>query len=162
MNNLVDLSVFPFDTTFMQLPLFLIPIIVGISAQGLKHVFNRHMTSHVKVGGVSMPRYGGMPSAHTAFAMSLVTLVGLADGVLTTTFAITVAGAIFILDDALRMRIFLERHGRAVYQLIKKLPQEERKSFPTLETRLGHKPLEVIAGAVFGLVFTFFLYILFQ
>ncbi len=146
----------------MQIPLFLIPIIVGTSAQALKHVFNRHMTSNIKMGGVSMPRYGGMPSAHTAFAMSLVTLVGLADGVLTTTFAITVAGAIFILDDALRMRIFLERHGRAVSQIIQGLPKEERKAFPKLETRLGHKPIEVIAGAAFGLVFTFFLYILFQ
>ncbi len=104
-----------------------------------------------------MPRYGGMPSAHTAFAFSLVTVVAMAEGVMNSAFAMAVAVVIFILDDALRMRIFLGRHGRALRGLIAKLTPEEREKFPHLESRLGHKGSEVLAGAGLGIVVTIIL-----
>ncbi|MEX1112786.1 MAG: divergent PAP2 family protein [Candidatus Andersenbacteria bacterium] len=145
----------------MNHPLFLIPIIVGIFAQLLKKFFNKRHLSEIKVGGVHMPRYGGMPSAHTAFAMSLLTTVALADGLFSTTFAVATAITIFILDDALRMRIFLGRHGQALRQLIAKLPPVDQKTFPGLETRLGHKLNEVLAGACIGVIGAVILYYLF-
>ena len=134
----------------MEFPLFLIPIIIGLSTQLLKRFLNKRWLSSIKVQGVPMPRYGGMPSAHTAFALSLLTTVGLADGVNTTSFAMATAGTIFILDDALRMRIFLGRHGAALTKLIGKLPKDQQKGFPFLEARLGHKPAEVVVGAIIG------------
>lgn len=142
----------------MEFPLFLIPIIVGLSTQLLKRFLNKRWLSNITVQGVPMPRYGGMPSAHTAFALSLLTTVGLADGVNSSTFAMATAGTIFILDDALRMRIFLGRHGAALRKLIEKLPEDQRKGFPYLETRLGHKPTEVVVGAIIGVVVSAILY----
>jgi acid phosphatase family membrane protein YuiD len=106
----------------MNLPLFLIPILVGLTAQFSKRFFNRRYLSAIKLQGLPLPRYGGMPSAHAAFSFSLLTTVGMADGIASATFAIACAATIFILDDALRMRIFLGRHGEVLRRLIRKLP----------------------------------------
>ena len=141
----------------MPAPLFLIPIAVGLLTQALKPLLNRQFYATLKEDGSRVPRYGGMPSAHTAFAVSLVTVVGWVDGITTTSFVLASALLILILDDALRMRMFLGHYGRALYQLIEKLPAEERAAFPYLERRLGHTPLEVVVGAIVGGLFSFLL-----
>jgi acid phosphatase family membrane protein YuiD len=141
----------------MQLPLFLIPIIVGLITQVSKRFLNQHYLSSVRVQGVPMPRYGGMPSAHTSFAFSLVTVIALTEGVMGPAFAIAATITIFILDDALRMRIFLGRQGQALRQLISKLPPEEQQEYPFIESRLGHKPMEVLAGAIIGIALSLLL-----
>jgi uncharacterized protein len=134
----------------MTWPLFLIPVLAGAVAQGLKPLLNREHIDKVRIGGRKLPRYGGMPSAHTAFAFSLATLVALTEGVGTINFAIAVSLVIYVIDDALRMRIFLGKHGEALGRLIHKLPPEERTSYPFLESRLGHSQAEVLVGAIVG------------
>lgn len=142
----------------MIIPLFLIPVFIGTFAQFLKRFFNKRYLSEITVSGIHMPRYGGMPSAHTAFVLSLLTTVALTDGVYSSLFAVTTAMTIFILDDALRMRIFLGRHGQALRHLIQKLPKTAQKDFPMLETRLGHTLPEVITGGAVGVFGTLILF----
>jgi len=138
----------------MPIPVLVIPIAVGLLAQATKRFFNKNYYSSQTLTGIHLPRYGGMPSAHTAFAFSLLTITVLTEGLYSTLTAIVCVIAIFIVDDALRMRIFLEKQGQAISLLIKRLPAEQQKDFPALETRLGHKPIEVVAGAIFGVVLT--------
>ncbi len=142
----------------MFLPAFIIPILVGVSAQFLKRFFTPARQSSVAIQNVLLPRYGGMPSAHAAFAFSLLTLVILLDGLYSATTAITVVFTIFIIDDALRLRIFLEQHGQALKKLIDSLPTEQQTGFPYVETRLGHQPKEVLAGMVWGIFITWILF----
>jgi uncharacterized protein len=138
----------------MILPLFLIPVLVGLATQAMKPLINKGWAEHYKYEKKFLPRYGGMPSAHTSFAFSIATVVAMSEGLGSASFAITVVVVIFILDDALRMRIFLGRHGQSLIRLISKLPKEERVKYPHLETQLGHKPLEVVVGAIVGTVLT--------
>jgi acid phosphatase family membrane protein YuiD len=142
----------------MILPLFLIPVLAGLLAQSLKPLFNKRLYAIMKDSRHHVPRYGGMPSAHSAFAFSLATIIGLVDGIWSTTFAIAAAAVILILDDALRMRIFLAGFGQALHQLVEKLPASEQAPFPYIETRLGHKPLEAVAGAALGIAVSVTLY----
>lgn len=135
----------------MYFPLFLIPILVGLTAQALKPIINQKQYVELTHGGRKFPRYGGMPSAHLAFATSLATVVGVIDGLNSTTFAIAAISFIFIADDALRMRMFLSRYGLALSKLVMKLPVQEQQDFPYLETRLGHKTEEAVAGFLLGL-----------
>jgi len=138
----------------MDFPLFLVPVLVGLITQAVKPLLNKQWYAHPHKENRILPRYGGMPSAHTAFAFSLATVVAFSEGFFSATFAVVAAIVIFILDDALRMRIFLGRHGQALRQLIHRLPEDERKSYPYLETRLGHKINEVVAGAILGTTIT--------
>lgn len=138
----------------MNLPLFLVPILVGLATQAMKPLLNKGWSEHYKHEKKFLPRYGGMPSAHTSFAFSIATTVAISEGLDSAAFAIVVVVVIFILDDALRMRIFLGRHGLALRKLIKKLPEEERKNYPHLETKLGHDLKEVVVGAMIGVALT--------
>ncbi len=138
----------------MSVPLFLIPILVGLLTQAIKPFFNRKWYATINHGGRKLPRYGGMPSAHTAFVFSLATTVAVTEGITSASFAIAAILVVGILDDALRMRIFLGRYGEALRRLIKKLPEREQEQFPYLEARLGHRVPEVIVGAVIGIGLT--------
>lgn len=136
----------------MSLPLFLIPMLVGLLAQSLKPLLNRRWYAQLEATNKRVPRYGGMPSAHTAFATSLATVVAWADGFSGPTFAIAATLVIYVLDDALRMRAFLSRHGLALRLLVERIPAAERTQFPYLETRLGHKGTEVLVGGLIGIL----------
>lgn len=138
----------------MSLPLFLIPILVGLITQGIKPFFNRKWYARLGDKGRKIPRYGGMPSAHTSFIFSLATAIAVKDGFMSGDFAIAAVLVIIVLDDALRMRIFLSRYGAALRRLINKLPEQEQHLFPYLESRLGHKLPEVIVGALIGIGLT--------
>ncbi|HLC48925.1 MAG TPA: divergent PAP2 family protein [Candidatus Andersenbacteria bacterium] len=136
----------------MNTPLFLIPVVVGLMTQFSKRFFNHNWVSKTDGHPIHLPRYGGMPSAHSAFAFSLLTIVGYTSGLSSSLFAIAVVLAIIILDDALRMRIFLGRHGEALVRLILLLPKDQQKNFPHLEKKLGHEPIEALIGACIGIV----------
>lgn len=136
----------------MNTPLFLIPVLVGLIAQFIKRFFNRNWVSLSAEHPLHLPKYGGMPSAHTAFAFSLVTVIAKTSGFSSPLFVVAIVVAIIILDDALRMRIFLGRHGEALVRLISLLPKEQQTKFPHLEKKLGHEPVEALVGAIIGIV----------
>lgn len=138
----------------MNTPLFLIPLVVGLIAQFSKRFLNRNWSAEMKDRAPHLPKYGGMPSAHTAFAFSLITVVGYTAGISSPIFVVAVVLAVIILDDALRMRIFLGRHGEALVRLITLLPKKDQTSFPPLEKKLGHEPVEALVGAIIGTVLT--------
>lgn len=144
----------------MLLPLFLIPVVTALIAQALKPLVNRQWYATLAADGRRLPRYGGMPSAHSAFVFSIATVVALADGLYATTFVLAIALVILVLDEALRMRIFLSRHGQALRLLLQRVPTEERKKYPYLEARLGHTFWEVLVGGVGSIVISALLFYL--
>ncbi len=129
---------------------FLIPIFVGIIVQGIKFVLYsmkhgwdiRYAFTH-----------GHMPSAHTAFAVSLLTSIGFYEGIHTGSFAVATALAFLIIDDATRLRMTLGDQGKYLNMLIGQLNINE-KQFPRLKERMGHKVSEVVVGASAGLALT--------
>ncbi len=143
----------------MTIPLFLVPLVAGLVAQALKPVFARDHRNEQAATLDPRPRYGGMPSAHVAFATSLITVVGIAEGPASALFAVAVAVLIFVLDDALRLRIFLGRYGVALRRLLERSPPAARKGLPPIEWRMGHTVPEVLGGMAVGLLIalTFFL-----
>lgn len=139
----------------MTFPLFLIPILAGLAAQALKPVFSRVQRNAQAATLDPRPHYGGMPSAHTAFATSLLVVAGMKEGIDSAIFAIAVAVLIFTIDDALRLRIFLSRYGLAIRRLLERAPAGARKNLPPVEHRMGHTIPEVLGGMVVGLAVTF-------
>jgi acid phosphatase family membrane protein YuiD len=132
---------------------FLIPVLVAIIAQAIKFVLYslkhgwdiRYAFTH-----------GHMPSAHTAFAISLLTSIGFYEGVHNGTFAVAFALAFLIIDDAARLRMYLGDQGRYLNMLIEQLDIDSKK-FPRLKERTGHRVSEIIVGAILGFLLTFLL-----
>lgn len=130
--------------------IFIVPILVGGIVQITKYVFYtlrhgwdiRYIMTH-----------GHMPSAHTAFIISLAASVGYYSGVTSGAFTVAVALAIIVIDDAARLRVYMGDQGRYLNMLVRQLDIEEK--FPRLKERMGHRISEVIVGAIYGLFLTF-------
>ncbi len=103
--------------------------------------------------------HGHMPSSHSAFAISLVIIIGYLETISSGSFAIAMALAIIIIDDALRLRMYLGDQGRYLNMLVENLNLDISK-YPRLKERVGHRTSEVIVGLIYGAVLSFiFLYL---
>lgn len=138
--------------------LLIIPLLVLIISQFVKAVSEQRTW---KITWKQLNSYGGMPSTHTAFLVSMVMMSALVVGIdKPITIGLLFIAAIFI-RDAMGIRWELGFHGKILNRLIRELDHEERRRFPArLEERLGHTPREVLAGACVGIALTILLYLL--
>lgn len=135
-----------------QYYVFIIPIIVVLVTQTVKFViygFRHGWDIHYAI------THGHMPSAHTAFVVSLITSVGFFEGTGSGSFAIAVVLALIVIDDSMRVRAYMGDQGRYLNRLVQQLDIEEK--FPRLKERVGHRLSEVIVGAIFGFALTMLL-----
>lgn len=122
-------------------------IIAGwIIAQGLKYVFVAVRTKslrHLRQLYLS----GNMPSAHSATAISLLTVIGLKDGVESGLFGLAALFSGVVLYDAMMVRRSVGEQGKAIQQLIK----QEKAKVALPRAAKGHTPAEVFVGSILGL-----------
>jgi acid phosphatase family membrane protein YuiD len=132
--------------------IFLVPIAVWFIVQGIKIIiFSLKYGWDIK-NTLAHVGHGHMPSAHTGFITALVTSVGYYEGMETGAFAVAVILAIIVIDDAVRLRMYLGDQGRYLNLLIEQLQLETK--FPKMKERMGHKISEVFVGGVLGFVLT--------
>jgi hypothetical protein len=130
--------------------LFLIPIAVGLITEGIKFI------NYIRKYGWNIDysiAYGHMPSAHTAYVVSLVTTMWIFEGYRSPTFAIALIMAIIVIMDALRLRVYMGQQAHYINGIVKHLNLDEQL-FAPLKERVGHKPKEVFIGAIFGVILT--------
>lgn len=135
-----------------------IPVIVGLFTQTLKFIF------YSAKNGLKWEYFfthGHMPSAHTAFVVSTVTTLGYFAGTTSPVFALAVIFAVLIVDDAVRLRIYLGDQGRYLNMLVDQLAFDKKK-FPRLKERIGHRISEVIVGGLIGFLLSLALAMLFE
>jgi len=134
----------------------IIPLVVGLLVQIFKFAIK---IAKGKRGSFSLLfDYGGVPSTHTAFSLSVLILVGLYEGVFTVAFGIAMVFTILILRDALGIRKSLDNHAKAINQLTEQLPNGLKNGLADQKEHIGHTPLEVVLGAVLGGALTVSLY----
>ena len=147
-------------TATMVYPIVIIPIIVGCVAQLIK--FLLFVIRHKKIKLRFFFTSGHMPSAHAAFVVSLVTLIAFFDGILSTTFTVSFAFAYIVIHDALQIRTNIGYNGKVINKLIREVSGIKKENYPILRERVGHRPIEVLAGTVLGFALTMFLIILLE
>ncbi len=135
----------------------IIPLVVLLLVRIIKFIifYFRHGRSLTYTFSHGMT-YGHMPSVHSALMISLVTSVGHYDGLNSGAFAIALVMAILTIDDATRLRVYMGEHSRYINMLIDKTNATE-EDYPRLKERMGHKPLEALAGGILGFVLTIIL-----
>ncbi|MCL2740617.1 MAG: divergent PAP2 family protein [Oscillospiraceae bacterium] len=90
---------------------------------------------------------GGMPSAHTAYIVSLATVIGRVRGWDNLEFGLAVAIAIIIMYDAAGVRRAAGQHAEVLNRMSGGNGAEDKR----LNEYMGHKPIEVAVGAVLGI-----------
>ncbi len=96
---------------------------------------------------------GGMPSSHSTLVTSLATCIGYYNGLDSAEFVISLALAFVVMYDASGVRRAAGKHASVINMIVDVLAEtSEIKKEEKLKELLGHKPVEVFAGAVLGVV----------
>jgi acid phosphatase family membrane protein YuiD len=105
---------------------------------------------------------GGMPSSHSAAVTALATAVGLTEGWSSSAFAIAFVFGAITMYDAMNIRRHAGTHAIFLNRMIRSQAawKKEHGTAGEFKELLGHRPIEVIAGAVFGIAVSFALYAL--
>ncbi|GGH19774.1 divergent PAP2 family protein [Paenibacillus segetis] len=95
---------------------------------------------------------GGMPSSHSATVASLATAVGIMEGFNSSVFAVAAVVCAITMYDAAGIRRNAGLHASLLNRLVKQTPALLKDAPPTdLKELLGHRPVEVLAGALLGI-----------
>lgn len=97
---------------------------------------------------------GGMPSSHSAAVASLATAIGIRYGFDSAGFSIAAVVCAITMYDAAGVRRHAGMHASAINRLMESMrhmtPSSCEHERMRLKELLGHRPIEVFAGAVFG------------
>lgn len=97
--------------------------------------------------------FGGMPSGHSALTLSLTTLTLLLNGAKSVEFGICFILTCIVLADAIGVRLETSRQAIAINELVEEMNETENKvNIRKLKEKVGHKPIEVIAGGILGVI----------
>lgn len=96
--------------------------------------------------------YGGLPSTHSTVVCTTASLIALRDGTNTPAFAVAMTVAILVMMDAVSFRRWVGGHATVLNLLSANQPE-----YPRHRERIGHKPVEIAAGIVLGILCAFVL-----
>ncbi len=95
---------------------------------------------------------GGMPSSHSALMTATTHAIGLYYGFATPMFALAVAITMVVVYDAANVRRQAGIHAQRINIIFDELLRGHPINEKDLREVLGHTPLEVAGGILFGLV----------
>ncbi len=99
---------------------------------------------------------GGMPSSHSAIVMALFMAVGFEKGFETPECAIAFILACVVMYDASGVRRAAGEQAKVLNEMIEMLHQKKNVTGAKLKELLGHTPIQVISGAILGVVVAIF------
>lgn len=141
-----------------SLEVIVVGVTAALGAQVLKCGVN--LIIHKPVDFRLLVDTGGMPSSHSALVASVATSIGLIDGYKSTTFAVAFALAAIVMYDAAGLRRAAGKMAGILNRITEDIYINRPDHVPDrLRELLGHTPVEVIAGAVFGILVAYFYHI---
>ena len=94
-----------------------------------------------------------MPSSHTAFVVSLTVMVGAVCGFDTALFAVCFTLASIVMYDATGVRRETGLQAQVINEILRQVFIDGKPiADDDLKELVGHKPLEVLCGAIVGLL----------
>lgn len=139
--------------------IFMVSVTGWFVAQVLKTIiymwFNRKFVAERMIGS------GGMPSSHSSTVCALVTATGFEYGGGSFQFALAAIFAIIVMYDAMGVRREAGIQAKVINEMIETFTNMGKQM--TVEDKLkefiGHTPLQVLMGAVLGVLLAVFMYI---
>tara|TARA_Y100000310_G_scaffold343816_1_gene453267 strand:- start:1315 stop:1725 length:411 start_codon:yes stop_codon:yes gene_type:complete len=95
---------------------------------------------------------GGMPSSHSAFVVSLATIIYLVEGT-TAAFAISLVFGMIVIRDAFGVRRSVGNEGKQIEKLLKL-----NKIKSKFHYAMGHTPKQVLVGSILGFIISLGVY----
>ncbi|MBQ8357203.1 MAG: divergent PAP2 family protein [Clostridia bacterium] len=138
------------------------PVLISAVFAWLLAQFLKIFTSAKYRDGMSFLRFlfgsGGMPSSHSAAVCATCFSCGILYGFDSALFAVSGVLAVVVMRDAAGIRREAGKQAQVINQISEELNKKKKK--PTFEESLkvflGHTPLQVLFGAMLGIMMAFF------
>ena len=104
---------------------------------------------------------GGMPSSHSATVCAMVVATGRYCGVNSAVFAVAAVLSIIVMYDAMGVRYETGEQAKLLNRMFTEWMDQESDALPFLKNgkklkeMVGHTPIEVLSGAVLGILIGF-------
>ncbi len=131
----------------------IIPISAWIITQVLKTIIQSVREKHINLR--LMVSSGGMPSAHASLVCALATTMGIAYGVESSVFAISVILAAVVMYDAAGVRQTVDKQSVVLNHLLDNFPKTHYEFEYLLQQLVGHTRFQVVMGAVLGILLAY-------
>lgn len=98
---------------------------------------------------------GGMPSSHSSLVCATLISTGRMDGWNSSTFAVMFMLAAVVMYDAANVRLEAGKHAKQLNAIMMRLLSMEETTVDKkdqLKELLGHTPLQVVCGAILGIL----------
>ena len=118
------------------------PFVAWLVAGSLKFLVNSARAGKPAFGLIG---YGGLPSNHSAIVSSMAALIAFREGIGSPAFGVALTLAFIVILDASSLRKHVGRQAVAINALT-----ATSSGAPRLRERIGHTPLEIVAGIVVG------------
>ena len=134
-------------------PVFLSAVWSLLIAQFIKAVVNLFRWRRSSLRDVLLTflwRTGGMPSSHSALAVSIATSIGFLEGFGSNLFVLALFFALVVIRDAMGVRRSAGLQARALNALGRKIASRFDEAFMPLKEVMGHTPSQVAIGGFLG------------
>lgn len=132
-------------------PVLFIAAAAWVVAQGAKLLI--YAAVDHKFDLIHLRDSGGMPSAHSAFVCACTTAIAFASGLDSELFALAVVMSIIVMYDAANVRRETGEQAKVLNYMMKHWHQHQPELFgEELKELIGHTPLQVAVGAIFGVI----------
>lgn len=124
-----------------------IPFLVWLGIQLFKVFYDYYETKQLHLSRLFGA--GGMPSAYSAVVCCLAAMIGKSVGMDTAEFAIITIVALIIMYDAVGIRRSIGEQAKILNEILK---NNNKNNIQKLQEMTGHTPVQVLAGAIIGIV----------
>lgn len=137
-------------TTILDNKVLLAALVSMLLAQAIKFIiaFMGSKKPNLRI----LTSTGGMPSSHSALVTSLVVAIGFEKGLASIELAIAVVFAMIVMYDAAGIRRAAGKQAKVLNKMIDNMDQGQNIKEEHLKELLGHTPVEVVVGAVLGIL----------
>lgn len=132
-------------------------MLAAFIAQMIKFIL--HLVCERKINFKIFTTTGGMPSSHSAGVVGLSTSVGLITGFDSISFAIALGYAMIVMYDAAGLRRASGKMATCLNKIMDDFYKHDVQSAGgKLKELLGHTPVEVVAGAILGVAYAYYMH----
>lgn len=135
---------------FIQNKYIYVPLLLWFCIQLFKLIYDLVKTK--KFNFKRILGAGGMPSSHSAVVTSIATLIGKYEGVDTAIFALAFVVAFVVMYDACGVRRAAGKQAALLNKLVETPGLTGVQVSERLVEVLGHTPVQVLVGALIGIV----------
>lgn len=138
---------------FVKNPVFLSAVSSWFITQFTKtliSILRRRVGSVREIIELLIWRTGGMPSSHSALVISVTTAIGFHSGVQSDVFVLALCLSMVVIRDAMGVRRSSGIQAKTLNSLGNEISRKIGINYRPVKEIQGHKPVEVVCGALMG------------